>query len=254
MILVCSGFNSSGYAEYGKNFLSTFDKHWPVEVGLRVYAEARVDAPRRSWRNLWHCAGVAEFIEKYGATAKYCGREVMPGWGVKDRERKYCYRYDAVKFCRQLFIPEQVIIEGLASGTLRQGDILVWLDADVVTFKDVPLDFIPGLLKDYDACYLGRQKLHSEIGFWAVRINPQTRAFVSSLADMYRKGEVFKLQEWHSAFVWDHCRVKHSDMVRFLNLTPGGYGHVWWRSPLKEYTDHLKGDSRKQRGKSLERV
>jgi hypothetical protein len=59
-------------------------------------------------------------------------------------------------------------------------------------------------------------------------------------AEVWERDEVFALPEWHSAFVFDHCRSKFS--LRERNLTPNGTGHVWFQSPLAKYLDHLKGN------------
>jgi hypothetical protein len=110
----------------------------------------------------------------------------------------------------------------------------------------------------HDLCYLGRQGMHTELGFWAVRLNEATRRFLAHFAEMFRSDAVFNLPEWHSAYVFDHVRRFHETdrqyPIRTLNLTLRGQGHVWFQSPLGRYTDHLKGDRRKQAGRSLERA
>ena len=240
---VCSGFHPAGYAQYGKRFLATFHKHWPAEVNLVVYAEEKVKVPRGECRSLWACAGARDFYEKHKDVAEHCGRKVRQGWREKDKERGYCYRFDSVKFFKQLMIPEA------AAEGLETDSVLVWLDADVFTFADVPLSLVPDMLGDADVCYLGRPGTHSEIGFWAVRLNARTRKFLFDLAEIYRSGEVFALREWHSAFVFDHVRQQNERFgLKGNNITPKGRRHVWFQSPLAKYADHVKGDARKQLG------
>lgn len=244
MIRVCSGFSPAGYREYGRRFLDTFDKHWPAAVDLRVYVEEAVPMPRDACRMLWDIPGARAFYDRHANNAAAQGKVPQPGWKERERQKGYSFRHDAYKFFKQIFIPEA------AATDLADGDILVWLDADVVTFKDVPATMVPDLLGDADVCYLGRDRSHSEIGFWAVRINAKTHWFLTTIAEIYRSDMVFALAETHSAFVWDYAR--RSACLRERNLTPGGHGHVWMQSPLRQWTDHLKG-GRKGMGRSPER-
>jgi hypothetical protein len=243
-IKVCSGFSQAGYVEYGTRFLETFDAHWPQTIALEVFTEAKVEMPRGSCRSLWECKGVGNFIDRHKRILAHNGREPNQFWRDKHRVRGYHYKFDAVKFCRQCFIPEK------ASEGMADGDILVWLDADVVTFNDIPKGFVEKLIGDADIAFLGRERFHTELGFWAVRINARTREFLFQFADIWRTDRVFSLPEWHSAFVFDHCRRKAGLNER--NLTPKGSGHVWFQSPLRHYTDHCKGE-RKSLGYSPER-
>lgn len=243
MITVCSGFHPAGFQQYGKRFLETFHRHWPAEVGLVVYTEEPVKVPRGECRSLWQCAGARDFYEQHKGVAEHCGRKPRQGWREKDKLRGYCYRFDSVKFFKQLMIPEA------AAQGLPDDSLLVWLDADVFTFADVPASLVPDMLGDADVCYLGRPGTHSEIGFWAVRLNDRTRRFLYGLAEIYRSGAVFALPEWHSAYVFDHVRKQDERYgLTGRNITPNGRRHVWFQSPLAKYADHVKGETRKQLG------
>lgn len=251
MTTICSGFSPSGYVEYGCNFLETFDRFWPQSVKLMCYVETKGDEipmPRGSYRSLWNCPGVAEFISRHKDNKAANGREPNKYWREKHIRGGYHFAFDAVKFCRQCFIPEE------AAGWLPDGEILAWSDADVVTLRPIPEGFVEQLLRDGDICFLGREGTHSEIGFWAVRLSPITRPFLAKFADMYRTDEVFKLDAWHSAYVFDHCRKQFS--MKEVNLSPPVVGnkHVWHLTALGQYLDHLKGEARKRMGRSPERI
>lgn len=236
-VRVVSGFSPKGYLEYGQRFLDTFDRHWPKSIDLVVYGENPVPMPRGRFHLLSDCNGVTEFIERHKGNPEANGKKPRKGWREREIANGYCFRFDAVKFSRQCFIPEA------AAADMADGDILAWCDADVMTLADVPEGFIEGLLQGFDMTFLGRTGTHSEIGFWAVRLNPQTRAFLTAFADVWRSDKVFDLPEWHSAYVFDHCRKASN--VRQIDMTPGGRGHVWTTSPLHRFTDHLKGDRKK---------
>lgn len=246
-VTVCTGWTGRGYDALGEQFIYSFAQHWNA-APLFIY----VDNPfvissfiaQRIGTIGAECTGLADFIDRHKANQAAHGREARPGWRHQERLKGYSFRTDACKFALQLFIPEA------AAKHLPDGDILVWFDADVVTFKGVPEGFVESLIGDADVCYLGRAGTHSEIGFWAVRLSPLTRQFLSAMPDLYRSDRIFELREWHSAFVFDHVRKQMGMKER--NLTPRGRNHVWMQSPLAQFTDHLKGAKRKALGRSPE--
>lgn len=246
MTVVVSGFSPEGYRLYGRRFMQTFHEFWPSEVKLRVYTEEAVDVPRGGLRSLWACPGIREFLERHKSTPEKNGRACVRGWAPKDIAKGYCYRFDAVKFSRQCVIPHSAAEEE------EDGEILVWLDADTLTYKTIPRDFVESFIHNRDLCFLGRNGNHSEIGFWAVRLNARTREFLTKLAEAYIKDHVFRQREWHSAYVFDQVRALCPTLDQH-NLTPKGFSHVWFQTPLGQYMDHLKGDRRKKDGRSLER-
>lgn len=244
-VTVCTGFSPAGYEEYGKAFLDSFDRFWPKSVNLVAYTEEPVDMPRGECRSLWSIPGIASFISRHKDNAVYNGRGVNLQAAASEKERRagYSYRFDAVKFCRMAVIPAH------AAQTITAGDILVWLDGDVVTYKDVPEGFIEDLLGDAEVAYLGRDRKHSETGFIAFRI-PHAIPLLDQYSDIFLSDRIFVLPEWHSAYVFDYARQQTD--IDAKNLTPGGKGHVWFQSPLGDRLDHLKG-RRKAVGRSRER-
>jgi hypothetical protein len=249
-VTVTSGWHPAGYSLYGRNFADGFAKFWPAAYGLAVYTEEPVTLPKGECRSLWDCPGVAEFIARHKNNPEACGKKANKLWRPKHIGRDYNFRFDAVKFCKQLFIPAH------AASRAGADDIIVWLDGDVKTDAKVPDAFVEGVIGEADLVYLGRNGYHSELGFWACRNNERGRLFMNGLASCFITDAVFKLSEWHSAWVFDHVRAAQSarkrDPLRALNLTPNGAGHVWMQSPLRAFSDHLKG-VRKAIGSSPER-
>jgi hypothetical protein len=250
-VTIVSGFNPEGFREYGGRFIETFCKHWPSDVRIIVYTEEPIDKrykkDRFEERSLWVIKGVREFIESHSDPI-YHGKAPVPGWNKKDERNGSSYRYDVVRFCRQLFIPAH------AAESLPDGDILVWFDADVLTYEDVPAGFIEKVLGNYDLVTIGRDRNHTDIGFWAIRLGPETRELLNDIANSYRNGYVLKLAEWHSAYLFDHWKDRYiqNQRIRHLSLTNGS-GHVWFQCEIGRYTDHLKGELRKKLGYSPER-
>lgn len=235
MIKICSGWNPTGSMIYGRRFLDSFDQFWSPDIALEVYVEQPEEMPRGACRDLWSIPGAIDCRQRY-ATAPTRG-QMEPEkrtWKSKEKAAGYSFRFDAEKFWKQILIPSAAAL------TMDDGDILVWLDGDVETIAPVPIGFVPDLLGIREICYLGREPKHSEIGFWAVRLNKTTRAFLAGIAGVYISGSVIDLEEWHSAFAWDHVRRIWNMSERNL-CRPGARGHVFPQSPLAPYLRHDKG-------------
>lgn len=232
---VCTGWSPSGREEYGLRFLRAFNQYWPREVQLQVYVEDvdRSIAPMCE-RDLWAIPGARAFADRYRSSKMHNGRMPKLGWKERDLREGYSFRFDAYKFFKQILIPQE------AAKGLEDGDILAWLDGDTETLRPVPPDFVDQLLGDAEVCYLNRHRQHSEIGFWAVRINARTRLFLTTMAYIYTSDKFLTLPEWHSAFIWDHARSLFTLNERHL-VEPGQRGHVWPSTPLAQYLRHDKG-------------
>jgi hypothetical protein len=234
MIRVCSGFSPTGRIQYGERFLSSFNRRWPRKVELSVYVEEPMPMPREACRDLWAIDGASAFHSRHANSEKVHGREVQPNWKEREVHRGYSFRHDAYKFWKQILIPEA------AAADMPDSSILVWLDGDVETVREVPDSLVERLLGDGEVCYLNRSRQHSEIGFWAVRLNTRTRQFLHDIAEVYRSDRFLELDEWHSAFVWDHVRQSAGLAERPL-CRSGLHGHVWPYTALAPYMRHDKG-------------
>jgi hypothetical protein len=233
-VRVCSGFSPTGRLQYGERFLRSFDRYWPRGVELQVWVEEPMPMPRGACRDLWAIPGAREFHERHRDDLRLHGRAPTAIWKDREIAAGYSFRTDAYKFWKQILIPEA------SSAGLDDGDILVWLDGDVETFAPVPEDLVPSALGSAEVAYLNRDPKHSEIGFWALRINPSTRLFLHHIALQYRTDRFLDLREWHSAFIWDHERRKAGLIERSL-CPPGSRGHVWPRTVLARCLRHDKG-------------
>lgn len=234
MIKVCSGWHPAGSVQYGRTFLETFDRNWPGDVRLEVYVEKPEPMPRDACRLLWDIPGAKEFAEAYRGDKAAQGREPRPCWKPSEVRKGYSYRTDAYKFFKQILIP------GAAAQDMEDDDILIWLDGDVETIRKMPPRFIPALMANVDVCYLGRQPQHSEIGFYGIRINDRTKAFLTEMARIYTTGKFTEYPEWHSAYIFDRAKEKFT--LRERNLCkPGARGHVFPLTTLAPYLVHRKG-------------
>ena len=246
-ISVVTTFSPSGWESYGKRMIDSFVKYWPEEIKLIVYYEDMPDnvdyGARVQWVDFKKASpDLVKYKENYKNNKKANGNGLPTG--------KYSYLWDSVKFAHKSFC--------VSHSTLNAStDILIWLDADVVTHSTVSKEVIEGLLpQDHFCTYLGRQKIYPECGF--VMYNCQSKflkSFMTMWTDLYNKGTIFDLAEWHDSFLFQHLLNDFKDAGGFRSASisepdPGTPGvHVFINSPLGQYMDHLKGD-RKATGKS----
>ena len=232
MIAAVTTFNGRGYTKYGRRFLQTFERHWPREVKLYVYAEGcRPVSKRAEIRDLLSCCpGLRQFKQDHGH--------------LRSRD----FRFDAVRFAHKVFAVAH------AARTV-DADKLFWVDADIVTFDDIPLAFLESCLPPgyYTSCLL-RAGVHSECGFMGFDLrHPAHLDFMKAWERWYTSGRLFNLPEWHDCIVYDTVRQRLEKVgrIRTHNLS-GSYTWVWHpfiNSRLGRFMDHLKG-KRKIRGRS----
>lgn len=243
LLTICTGWSPTGWHEYGEDFLRTFRQFSSSDIQLLVYAEEDTPLPGAIVHQVRNIHGCGQFLERHEGSDAARGREPKPWWKERAIRAGYNWRFDAVKFSRQAFIPEDAAFH---CGT----SFLAWFDGDVrFTAPFSAREIISLLPHGQDVAYLGRPPKHSEIGFQLYRL-PQALPLLRMFRQLYSTDEVFKLKEWHSAYAWDWARERSN--VAAHNLTPNGTGHVWHASPLRRFSDHLKGD-RKRMGASPER-
>lgn len=228
---------------YVERMLRTFARHWPSETGLIVYAEQDMAIPRGELRFYGDVSDCVAFLGRTKDDPRANGKLVRQEWKADERANGYSYKWDAHKWGRVPLIVRD------AARRLGEG-ILLWMDADTVTFRDVPPDFIERdvLPPGKDVSFLGRGDKPPEIGFQGYRL-PGALPFIETWADYYSSDSFLKMGQSHSAYLFGEA-LKVSDVNKH-DMTPGGRAHTWMRSPLVRYFDHLKG-KRKQLGYSSE--
>lgn len=250
---IITSFHAPGLARYGQRMIDTFDQHWPREVPLVVYAEdcaPRTPSDRVAIRDLHACSpDLVAFKDRHR------DNPVANGTVAKDTSvpfRDNNFKWDAVRFSNKVF----AVLHAASTVTT---DWMIWLDADTLTFRDVPQDLLPRICDDTAmACYLGRQeKYHSECGWVAYNLrHAHTQEFMSQWRDLYVHDQLFDLREYHDSYLFDELRRRFQSQrgTKFHNMTPvsgkKGPGHPFIASELGRYMDHLKGDVRKDLGRS----
>jgi hypothetical protein len=240
-LLAVTTFNRAGYDRYAHKMLDGW-ANWPASIDLLVLAEDCAEVWPGAIDLLAAAPAIARFKAEFGDRPR--ARGMVGG--------KYNYRFDAVRFCHKVFALEFAV----AVACCRKVDALIWIDADTVTHRPIPLEFVEGLLPaDADVACLKRSMAHSETGFVIFRANTPGFGIIRRMASLYRTGQVFQLPQWHDAFVFDDVRLRmeHRQGLRSHSLS-GGFEHAkhpFVNGPLGAYMDHLKGDSRKDAGRSL---
>lgn len=234
IVTLCWG---TAWDRYGKDFTDSFERHWPKDVELVIVTDQYRFLPRAREALLSNAPGYASFMARWKDNAHAQGRE--------SRDRKATpgerfWKHDAVKWAPQGLAP-RVAMDGLVDG-----DVLAWFDADVETIRDVPKGWLGELLNGCDVACIQRNRQHSEIGFWAIRVNAGTRRLIEIFAGLYAVGGIFRLPEYHSAYAFDSALMSCPDL-RINNLNAKNLrGHVWPNTPLARFTVHKKGKIKDQ--------
>ena len=153
-------------------------------------------------------------------------------------EPRHFWKHDAVKWIPQVVTPKAVLQK---NQHWVDGDIFVWLDADVVTTGSVDKQWIEKVLGDYDCACLQRKPVHTEIGFYALRLNEHTRAAMDRFSQLFVSFEIFNYEQQHSAYAWD-IAIDENPNIRVNNLNKtNDRTHVFPLTVLNEKLIHNKG-------------
>ena len=251
---IITSFNQAGMQQYGQRMVDAFDRHWPKSIELTIYAEdcnPQISSDRMHVLDLMSVsADLAAFKKRYQNNPMANGK-VAKDTGVPFKDN--AFKWDAVRFSHKVF----AVIHACCN---IPADWVIWLDADTMTFADIPECFLDEICKSSAmACYLGRrEKYHSECGWVAYNRNhPDLVDFIQQWKNLYISGKLFDLREYHDSFVFDVLRkdFQSTKHTQFYNLSPDlpgkGPGHPFIASQLGLYMDHMKGSKRKALGHSL---
>ena len=247
-IAAVTTFNAAGYDEYGKRFLKGFDEHWPADIILHIYIED-IMPEETSDRFTYHDL-LLNIPELAAFKARHKHNRTHNGFYENG---EYGYRMDAVRFAHKVFA-----LSHCAHALKDKADALFWIDADTVTFKDIPHELFGQVLPDgYYTSYLGRRQSYPECGFVGFNLtHPAHDEFMTFWQNLYIDDSLFELPEWHDSFVYDMVRKTFENKDKFTSHdiaeeSPPSH-HPFINSILGTYMDHLKGNERKREGKSFE--
>ena len=219
VVTTCS---KQGFDDYGYRWLEG-RKHWPT-TDFQFYTEGySVDCPGKDFRDL------PEFSQWKLKHARY----LSPSW-----------KYNVVGFAHKVFAACDALYDYDGIG--------VWLDADCVTFKDIPADLIAGYVRDVYMAIYARTGMYTETGLWIMDCSYKGhREFLDKWRDYYLSEKYKNLLQWHDCMTLD--ATLRATGVPTFNLS-GEHGrllHPQAVSELGQYVDHCKGP-RKALGRSPE--
>lgn len=231
---VITTFPDSSWDVYSKRMLESFVANWPAEVPIMV----KLDTDKLS-------SEINKVLRSYDGLA--CGWEkehaafVERNKGKDDPEN---YRKQAVRFCHKVFAIKfalDAVNKAKAAGEDGLPRYLIWLDADVLTTRQVtPADIEKCLPKDGDAVsYMGRKDWpHSECGWLAFDLENGADLIVEEMYKQYVSDAIFLYDELHDSWVFDQI----VPAFKATNLTPDANGmEVWPQSPMASWSKHYKG-------------
>ena len=241
-ITVITTFSNNGWKEYGKRFVETFVQHWPIDIKLKIYCDSLPQEYPNSVNIEWVilnevCPDLLAFKERH--------KDNPHAHGLRPDGKKKSYLWDAVKFAHKSYCVSHAALNSTT-------DLIIWLDADVVTHSAVPFEFIESLLPQDNYCaYLGREKIYPECGF--VVYNTESKyntIFMKDWQDLYNTDSLLKEIEYHDSYLFWQLVKKHTiNGMKTTNLSEGHPHrpgvHVFINSPLGKYMDHLKGKRKK---------
>jgi len=252
---IITTFHNAGYNLYAKKMIQSFDQYWPSDINLHIYAEnCNIDlkvSDRIHIHDLHSTfPDLVAFKEKYKNNPQANGSKMKDG-SLNFQQNHF--KWDAVRFSNKVFVVTNIAIQ-------ENSDILVWLDADTLTFttpsEKTLVDVLPNS-NEY-CSYLSRAgKYHSECGWVGYNLrHPINQTFMLYWKALYTTGDLLKLREYHDSFVFDEVRRKFETEGKCVNkdITPKtehkkGPGHPFIASKLGTFMDHIKG-KRKDQGHS----
>jgi hypothetical protein len=221
--------NGQQWAQYGRTMVTTFCRFWPSDVPLRVYAEGFAGDQNDQ----------VEFVDFHEACPWF------NPWAAKQGPQAHgmtpyghSFKMDCIRFAHK-----PAVIAAAAKAC--EADVLIWLDADIVTHNLVTLDWLDSLLPvDADMAWLDRSRRYPECGFMMFRL-PGAARLIKTIRQNYKTGVIFKLPEWHDSYVIQNVvqgAVQRGE-IKVASLSGKGrdHHHVLPNSPLGDRLDHLKG-------------
>jgi len=158
------------------------------------------------------------------------------------------WQWDVVRYSHKVFAAADALYDYDGIG--------VWLDADCVTYKEIPEGFIERQLNGAYLAHFWRTGLYTETGMWIVDCShKEHRAFLDKWRNWYFSERYQQMPQWHDCFTLD-ATIKlfaAQDRITTHNLSGEHHKamHPMALTEIGQYIDHCKG-GRKVAGRSPE--
>ena len=230
---------------YGVEMINSFYANWPNEITLTAFIEnsSKIDdsavKPKIIIKDFDKTVPeYQKFVRKYKEKEKYTDD----------------FRFNVFRFAHKVY----AIASALKNIKTKY---LIWLDADIKTYKKLPLEFLDTLINQNSyMSYLGRENIsvkhlnYSECGFLIFNTEHLIhKRFWEDMMKMYDGGKLFQEKEWHDSYIFDVVRKKLEAEKKIENFDISSIDcfnlktddHIFVSSVLGKYMDHKKGN-RKQ--------
>jgi hypothetical protein len=228
------------YDVYAKRCIESIFKNWPKEVKKIFYPDdlqQQIHADNTTYLNLKNNQPeLQEFIDRNKNNDLI--KEKM------ENPMRSAFEYDAIRFSYKVFCM-------LDAAEKCNTDVLIFIDADTVTYKKVPLEWLEHIApEDKFTTFLGRPKKgFSETGFITFNLAlPESQKFFARWREYYKQDLWKNLKGFTDSFTYDAARIDSTDRSLDNDLNDGRYlgyrgsKHPFVNSELGDYMDHLKGD------------
>ena len=168
---------------YGVEMINSFFANWPDNITLTAFIEKSSEIDDKAVKPKIiikdfnkHVPEYKNFVKKFKYKEKYTDD----------------FRFNVFRFAHKVY--------AIATALKKvKSKYLIWLDADIKTYKKIPLEFLDTLVADnYYMSYLGRKNVsikhlnYSECGFLIFNTeHPIHETFWKNMMKMYDDGDLF---------------------------------------------------------------
>jgi len=234
---VVTSFSDKLWKNYASNTVPSVRKHLPKEVTMSAWYNGdyssvwEEELPDVRFEDLNAVGDYQYFRQKYKRTKV---PKVEPG---------HQFRFNFLPFWNKVCALYQEI------GKHTEGYV-VWVDADVVSIKEITMDDLERWTDGADVSTLVRGAPWNtwDTGFVALKV-PEAIPLVKEVYDLYTSGRIFDHNEWHDAYLFTVAFKDFKDKLRLKNLNMmSSAAHPFDASTLPPQLAHLKGAERKMKG------
>jgi len=241
---VITTFNKKAYDLHAKKMVSSFDGHWDPNISLNIYLEDLHTPENDFTKRINFFSFNNEVSDWYKFKEQFSFKEL----NKPDSGTNSFYKYSAIKFAHKVYAIKKQL-EKCSS------KYLIWLDSDVVTIKNIEINFLNSLINDQNyLSYLGRDHInfHSECGFLIFNTQHDLHnQFWINMSQMYEQGLLFNEKEWHDSYIFDVVRLRMgTEGLKNFNISKIGLKNtkdtlnVFDNSILGEFMIHFKGNKK----------
>jgi hypothetical protein len=188
---VVTTLHKDGYNLYGKEFIKTWEQHFPKDWTIDYYAEGHTPGFGNRVRVLDFNETCTEWQDYY----KYIQQQVEI---LKDKKQINRYK-KALRWSFKMF----TLLHALKTST---SDYVMWLDADVYAKTNPPKDWIQAVLKNY--CVAGQIEnikgfTHVETGILPInRVHPDAHKVIEWIEEGYINRKILnEPKPWDGAWI-----------------------------------------------------